>query len=427
MKQILKGSLYRMMTVMTIIPLMVFGIIIAIYCSSQFASTVQTEVADNLEDMAKLTLHTYDLLYPGDYELYIGAGESTLWKGGVNISGTDSLLDDVKERTGVDLTIFFYDTRMLTTIHNDDGERILGTGSSAVVFRDVFEGKEARFYKSALVNDRKYFAYYMPIYNADGTCIGMAFAGKPTENVQNMIKRATFPIVLIILLALVLTGWFAVSFTTRMVEDVKKMERFLSNVTAGNLTDSLDSAILQREDEIGKMGRAAVKMQRSLRELIEQDGLTSLYNRRYGSMRIKKIKERTGYNGVPFCVAIGDIDFFKRVNDTYGHECGDMVLKNIAYILKESMLGKGTAVRWGGEEFLLLFEQNALEEVQMLVRDTLDKIRASIVKYEDQEIQVTMTFGIAEGSVEEETDDIIRRADDKLYEGKQNGRNRVVV
>lgn len=425
MRKKMKGSLYRMMTVMTIIPLIVFGIVIAIYCSGQFASTIEEEVSENLKNMTGLMLHTYDLMYPGDYEIYVKDGRADLWKGGIRISETDSLLDDMKERTGMDLTIFFYDTRMLTTVYSN-GERILGTGCSAVVFRDVFEGKKASFYKSALVNGQKYFAYYEPVFNSDGACVGMAFAGKPTENVQNMIERAIIPIILIILLAVLLTAWFAVGFTTKMVEDVRKMELFISNVTNGNLTDNLDDAIVHREDEIGKMGRAAVKMQRALRELIEQDSLTGLYNRRYGNQRINKIKNRAEQSGALFCVVIGDIDYFKRVNDSYGHEGGDVVLKKIALVLKECMLGKGTAVRWGGEEFLLLFEQSGLEETQMAVREILDRVRAAVVEYNGSQIQVTMTFGIAEGSTAEETDEIIRRADDKLYAGKAAGRNRVV-
>lgn len=427
MRKILKSSLYRMIMMMTIIPIMIFGVVVSVYCVGQFANIIQAEVSENLENMTGLMLNTYDILYPGDYELNISEGKSTLWKGGAMISGTDGLLDEMREKTGVDLTVFFYDTRMLTTVYDERNERILGTGCSAIVFQDVYEGKEAHFYKSALVNGRKYFAYYQPIYNEDGTCVGMAFAGKPSENVQGMIERAVLPIVLIILLAALVTGWIAVGFTTRMVEDVNKMEHFLSNVTAGNMKDSLDDTILQREDEIGRIGRAAVKMQRTLRELIEHDSLTGLYNRRYGSMRIKKIKERSQKNGVPFSVVIGDIDFFKKVNDTYGHECGDMVLKKLSVILKESMLGKGTAVRWGGEEFLLLFEHSGLEEAQMGVRDILDRIRDCVLEYEGRQIQVTMTFGVAQGSVEEETDEIIRRADDKLYAGKIKGRNRVMV
>lgn len=427
MKKILRGSLYWKMTAMTILPLTVFGILISLYCSSQFALTIQSEVAEGLENMTNMMLYHYDTLYPGDYELYIAEGEATLYKGGTDISDTNRILDQVKDKTGIDFTIFFYDTRMITTIRSNDGRRITGTGSSIIVFRDVFEGQQAHFYKSAMVNAEEYFAYYMPLVNADGTCVGMIFAGKPARNVQKMIQRAVMPIVMIVLAVVLLTGWMTVRYTSKMVEAIKRMERFLSRMADSNLTDALDTTILNREDELGKMGRSAVKMQQSLRELIEQDSMTGLYNRRYGSRRMAKMREQAQQIGIPYCVAIGDIDFFKKVNDTYGHECGDLVLKNISLVLRKSMLGRGTAVRWGGEEFLLIFERDNLEEAEKEVWAILEKVRKIDTVYEDEHIQVSMTFGIAEGVEGEGTDEILRRADDKLYFGKMNGRNRVVV
>lgn len=412
---------------MTIVPLAFFGILISIYCSRQFAGTIQSEVAEALENMTNTMLYHYDTLYPGDYELYIAEGEAVLYKGGIDISDTNRILDDVKDKTGIDFTIFFYDTRMLTTIRSNDGRRITGTGSSVIVFRDVFEGQQARFYKGAMVNAEEYFAYYMPLINADGTCVGMIFAGKPARNVQKMIQRAVMPIIVIILAVVLLTGWMTVRYTAKMVEAIKRMEWFLSRMANSNLNDALDTTILNREDELGKMGRSAVKMQQSLRELIEQDSMTGLYNRRYGSRRMAKMKEQAQQIGMPYCVAIGDIDFFKKVNDTYGHECGDLVLKNIALVLRKSMLGRGTAVRWGGEEFLLIFERDNLEEAEKEVWDILEKVREIDTVYEGEHIQVSMTFGIAEGTEGEGTDEILRRADDKLYFGKMNGRNRVVA
>ena len=128
-----------------------------------------------------------------------------------------------------------------------------------------------------------------------------------------------------------------------------------------------------------------------------------------------------------FCVAILDIDFFKHVNDEHGHGMGDYVLKSLSYILKSSMEGRGQVARWGGEEFLLTFENTELDRAYKL----LDQIRARIAEQEftfkDVSLHLTITGGIEEYSMTESIDAIITRADEKLYRGKTSGRNQIVA
>ena len=123
---------------------------------------------------------------------------------------------------------------------------------------------------------------------------------------------------------------------------------------------------------------------------------------------------------------MGDIDFFKKFNDTYGHDCGDLVLRDIASIFNEYMLGKGFAVRWGGEEFLIIFEDADLTKALGLLKVLRQKVLDHVIEYESNKLGVTMTFGLVQGDMRD-IDDIVKEADELLYIGKQNGRNRIVT
>lgn len=170
------------------------------------------------------------------------------------------------------------------------------------------------------------------------------------------------------------------------------------------------------------MEKKLVAYNERLREASLHDPLTKLYNRR---AMVEYLSELKGKN--VWCnIAIGDIDFFKKVNDTYGHEAGDAVLVHIAGLLAACMENKGRVCRWGGEEFLLVFRDMNGEEALL----ELEQIRALIerqrIVYKEKTISVTMTFGLDEYDGSKPVDLTINSADQKLYMGKSRGRNRVV-
>lgn len=200
---------------------------------------------------------------------------------------------------------------------------------------------------------------------------------------------------------------------------------FLSEVASGNLNATLDHSVTKRSDELGDIGRCALSMQRSLRTMIEQDALTELYNRRSGEKKLRQIFEEAQSFRHSFALAIGDIDFFKKVNDTYGHECGDAVLKNVSALLKQHMWRRGFAARWGGEEFLLVFENVDLTEARKQLELLMDKIHELDTLYEGQHVKVNMTFGLI-CDPDKDIHALLKEADEKLYIGKTNGRNQVV-
>lgn len=125
-------------------------------------------------------------------------------------------------------------------------------------------------------------------------------------------------------------------------------------------------------------------------------------------------------------IAIGDIDFFKQVNDTYGHEAGDVVLQKLGEILQEYMSKSGLIARWGGEEFLFVFYGINGDESMHKLEELRKMIAAMQIEHENQIIRITITLGLQEHMAGDSVEHTIIEADKKLYIGKQTGRNRVV-
>ena len=154
------------------------------------------------------------------------------------------------------------------------------------------------------------------------------------------------------------------------------------------------------------------------------DQLTGLHNRRRALELLDEIKNSSYLGAVT--IVMGDIDFFKKVNDTYGHDVGDEVLKSIANTMREVCGARSFLTRWGGEEFLMIFigknGDEALTDVEALRRRIMD----NAIAVDGNSISITMTFGLAEYDFSGDVAGTIKEADDKLYMGKEAGRNRVV-
>ena len=426
MKKIEQNSLYWALLRISIIPIVLLVLAITALCTKSLADSIGQEAQKGLEDLSSTILMMYDDLYLGDYHMAEDEDGAVLFKGEHQISEDFSIIDKVKENTGADVTLFYGDIRILTTILDEQGGRMTGTKSNAVVTRDVLESGKEAFYSSVLIDNRKYFAYYAPLFNSDGSCVGMIFVGKPSEYVDGLIWHAIMPLLILAVAVILFAGFFALRFSGKLVGAIRKIEEFLEKVSSGNLRAELDYNVLMRNDELGGMGKHAVRIQISLRELIEQVLLTKLYNRRCGEKLLAQVQSEYEKKGVPFSVALGDVDYFKRVNDTYGHECGDIVLMYLAGKLGAYMHGKGFAARWGGEEFLLVFQNYDLEHTVKSLEELTAEIRSSGIDYQNEkDIRITMTFGVVEGS-NEKIDHILRGVDAKLYLGKNQGRDRIV-
>lgn len=419
-----KGKIAYILQTINIIPLLIFGFLIMLLGTNLFTRAMHAEVEEELRNVASSLETMLDALYPGDYRLD-GETSYRLYKGDQDLTAEYTLIDKLREQTGLDITLFYHDTRILTTVTDRNDQRIVGTGAPDDVMQRVFENHETCFYTNAMIYGTSYFAYYMPLRNQDGSVVGIVFAGKPSAKVDSSIQAAILPLIAADVLLAIIVAVFIFLYTKKFASDVLQIHDFLKEVSSGNMNAKLDSKVVRRRDELGEIAVSALNMQRSLRTMIDRDTLTSLLNRRSGDIRLRKTMDEFVSNNFPFCVSIGDIDLFKKVNDTYGHECGDLVLKKVSEVLRQHMHGIGFAARWGGEEFLLVFQQSELDSAYRSLETLLERIRALEINYNDQLIKVTMTFGIAPGC-NCDMKDLIRAADEKLYEGKTSGRNQVV-
>lgn len=172
---------------------------------------------------------------------------------------------------------------------------------------------------------------------------------------------------------------------------------------------------------------AEKKLMRANEKLKNQAGtdpLTGLPNRRQMSDTIEKWRRENPMSNFSFAMA--DIDFFKRVNDTWGHDCGDEVLKTMANLFKEKLKRKGFVCRWGGEEFFFFLPDLNLDQAKVEIEEVRLAVRNTTIPYGDQEIHVTMTFGVEENDFSSNLQELVRQADEKLYYGKDHGRNCVI-
>ncbi|MDK9694390.1 MAG: diguanylate cyclase [Sulfurimonas sp.] len=167
-----------------------------------------------------------------------------------------------------------------------------------------------------------------------------------------------------------------------------------------------------------------ITKEKLLAELYITDPLTKLYNRAHFDETINFIAKHQRKAEVDFILAIVDIDFFKRINDTYGHQVGDDALVCVSKNIKKSLRENDLVARWGGEEFVIMLKNVTLDEAQKIMEKVRSNIEQNIVCHN---IKVTASFGLTKYRENEEPKETFKRVDDALYEAKEGGRNRIVV
>lgn len=156
------------------------------------------------------------------------------------------------------------------------------------------------------------------------------------------------------------------------------------------------------------------------------DGLTNLYNIRYFKMLLEtEILLAANDPDKKFSIVMCDADHFKKFNDTYGHQVGDLVLKSIAAVLKSSVRTLDIVARYGGEEMIVLLRGSSLRDAMHVAEKMRKNIESCIVRDEKNNYKVTVSLGVSTFAHGDTVDSIIKRADDGLYKAKESGRNRV--
>ena len=164
-----------------------------------------------------------------------------------------------------------------------------------------------------------------------------------------------------------------------------------------------------------------------MEELAKTDALTGLSNRRDMYQKIKHETDRFERNEKPFTILMGDIDNFKKINDTYGHDAGDQVLTFIASLMTSTLRKQDIASRWGGEEFLILLPETNLEGGRKIAEKLRTKIKNKPIKYKKHILNVTITLGVSVYNQIRDVNESIKEADKAMYLGKIRNKNCVVT
>ena len=164
------------------------------------------------------------------------------------------------------------------------------------------------------------------------------------------------------------------------------------------------------------------------------DALTGFYNRRQLEVRIKQEVSNAKRQHAPLCGIMTDIDYFKHVNDTYGHAVGDLVLKTIAKVIRGQLREYDIAGRYGGEEFSILLPFTKINEAQMVAERLRQAVENKVIDIstvapdsDEKNIKITLSLGIYEIKENDSDDDLMKKADKALYQAKNTGRNKVVI
>jgi len=184
----------------------------------------------------------------------------------------------------------------------------------------------------------------------------------------------------------------------------------------------LNQRIQEMEQETDYLRQSAEKS----RDLALKDTLTGIWNRQALNELLEKEYARWQRYEKPLSLIIWDVDFFKRVNDNYGHAAGDKVLRTIAGIFQKATRDTDFISRFGGEEFMGIFPETSLEDALVLANKIRQKVERSKFHYEDKRVFITASAGLATFRSGDTIDDVFKRADRALYQAKQGGRNRCI-
>lgn len=248
-----------------IVPLVVLAIVIILVASNNMKSGLQQQAIQTLQSTVTAVKTAYVNLNDGDF--YVDENGNFM-KGDYNITEHMATIDEYTDGLVTDVTLFFGDTRMATSLLDTSGNRIIGTQAVAQVIETVLnKGQEFTSYDTT-INNQNYYCYYTPLENPDGSIIGMVFAGQPSEEIDSFIKENTTNVTTMAILCAVIIAIIVMFISKRIVKILMGMEYLVNELAEGNLTCEMDAKILKRRDEFGHSAQGMAKLQEELRKII---------------------------------------------------------------------------------------------------------------------------------------------------------------
>ena len=264
----MKMNLRNKILSIVVLPLCLLGIVTIIITITQTRSSLIEEVKDSLRGTAAATLAAYDQ-NSGEY---LKAENGDVWKGGYNISKSDKLLDNIKEQSGMDVTFFYGNQRIMSSAKDANGQRILGSPAGDLIVQKVLQNGEEYFSSRVSLDGVQNYGYYIPVYQkgAEGSPVGMIFVGTNKKEKDQAIDRILKTVIFSVLAVVAICIFVAVSISMSITGSLQKGIGVVQKVAQGELGTAIDTKLLGRKDEIGDLAKAIETLQQALLNIISK-------------------------------------------------------------------------------------------------------------------------------------------------------------
>ena len=251
---------------MILLPVLVLGLVVIILSMTVIKGALIREVRLALQSVATATYAAYDQK-SGDY---VESTNGDVWKGGFNISKSDSIVDTIKEKSGVEVTFFYGDRRIMTSAKDKDGNRILGSRAGDVIVEKVLNGGQEYFSKNVSIDGTLYYGYYVPVYQSSGAApVGMVFVGAQKSEKDAVINQIVYAIVFMVVFLMAACMLLGFIFASSLSRSLKKSIGAVQSVATGNLRTPVDEKLLKQKDEVGDLTRGIKRLQDEMTRSIE--------------------------------------------------------------------------------------------------------------------------------------------------------------
>lgn len=260
-------SIQKKILSMTIGPVVLLGLLSIFFMLTTVRSSMMEEIEEGLKGTAAATLAAYDQ-NTGDY---MESSNGDIWKGSYNISHSESLVDRIKDNTGMDVTFFYGDRRIMTSALDSNGDRILNSPAGERIVEKVLQNGEEYFSNSVSLDGVMNYGYFMPVYQngSDDEIIGMVFVGTDKESKDAVVNGIIFGIGAAVCVAMILCIGVGLKLATSISHNIKKSISIMGRVAEGDLTVWVDDKMLKRKDEIGDLSRVTVKLKDTLKGILK--------------------------------------------------------------------------------------------------------------------------------------------------------------
>ena len=260
-------SIQKKILSMTIGPVVLLGLLSIFFMLTTVRSSMMEEIEEGLKGTAAATLAAYDQ-NTGDY---MESSNGDIWKGSYNISRSESLVDRIKDNTGMDVTFFYGDRRIMTSALDSNGDRILNSPAGERIMEKVLQNGEEYFSSAVSLDGVMNYGYFMPVYQngSDDEIIGMVFVGTDKENKDAVVNGIIFGIGAAVCVAMILCIGVGLKLATSISHNIKKSISIMGKVAEGDLTVWVDDKMLKRKDEIGDLSRVTVKLKDTLKGILK--------------------------------------------------------------------------------------------------------------------------------------------------------------